>query len=135
MGCACEGKPSKWYFMSSCRFSFCVSICEKRCNSDFLGRMAVDEKVPRLDERGLLGQLVNRNPAVAQDSLLAVYEGDGALARAGVPVAVVQSDAAGGAAQVVMSMARFMLGPSTTAISCSLPSIPTSPLHRSCWCS
>jgi hypothetical protein len=38
IGCAVDGKLSKWYFMSSCRFSFCVSICENLVSSGLVGR-------------------------------------------------------------------------------------------------
>ncbi len=46
--------------------------------------LTVDEQVGDLEERGLLGQLVDRVAAVEQDALAAVDVGDGRLARRGV---------------------------------------------------
>ncbi len=56
------------------------------------GQVAVDEQVADLGEGGLLGDLLDRIAAIAQDAALAVDEGDGALAGAGVAVAGVVGD-------------------------------------------
>src|SRR6185503_4924972 len=58
------------------------------------GQVAVDEEVADLGEGGLLGDLLDPVAAVAQDALLAVDEGDRALAGAGVAVAGVEGDGA-----------------------------------------
>src|SRR5262249_25608982 len=59
-----------------------------------VGQMAVHQEVGDLGETRRL-ELLDRIAAVAQDALVAVDEGDGALARPGVAVAVVKSDRAG----------------------------------------
>ena len=55
-------------------------------------QLAHDDQVGNLDEGGLLSKLLDRDAAVAQDSLLAVNEGDLAFARAGVSVPVIEGD-------------------------------------------
>src|SRR4029077_15088245 len=52
-------------------------------------QFAVDQQVADLDEIRLLGQLLNRVAAVAQDARVAVDVGDGALGRGGVDEAFV----------------------------------------------
>jgi hypothetical protein len=59
------------------------------------GQAAEDDQPRGLDERGLAGDLLDRNAAVTQDAGVAVDEGDGRLARAGVAVAVIEGDVAG----------------------------------------
>ena len=59
------------------------------------GQLAVDQQVADLDERRLLGELVDRNAAVTQDAGVAVDVGDGALASGGVDEAVVERGEAG----------------------------------------
>nr|CRL73585.1 hypothetical protein CPGR_01123 [Mycolicibacter nonchromogenicus] len=59
------------------------------------GQFAVDQQVADLDEGRLLGQLLNRVAAVAQDARVPVDVGDGALDRRGVGVAVVERGVAG----------------------------------------
>ncbi len=58
-------------------------------------QMAVDQQIGRFDERGFLGQLLNRDAAIPQHPLLAVDERDRAAARAGVGIAVVERDQPG----------------------------------------
>jgi hypothetical protein len=53
-------------------------------------QLALDQQPRHLEERALLGQFLDRVPAVPQDAALAVDEGDGALARAGVAEARVE---------------------------------------------
>jgi hypothetical protein len=61
---------------------------------DLLARrqLPVDQQVRDLEEVAALGQLLDRVAAVAQDALLAVDEGDGGAAGAGVGVAWVERD-------------------------------------------
>lgn len=59
------------------------------------GEFAVDDEVGGLDEGGVLGDLFDGDAAVAEDAFFAVYEGDGALAGAGVGVAVIEGDETG----------------------------------------
>ena len=67
----------------------------------FLARQfAVDDEVGGLDEIAVPGELVDRITAVAQDAVVAIQEGDGALARAGVAVALVVKNIAGVLAEV-----------------------------------
>ena len=54
-----------------------------------IGQVAVDDKVCGLDEVAVVGQLLDRYPPVPQDAGVAIKEGDGALAGAGVAVALV----------------------------------------------
>ena len=58
-------------------------------------QIAVDQQVGDLRELGMLGQLLDRIPAVAEDALLAVDIGDGARAGARVAVAQIEGDGAG----------------------------------------
>ncbi len=58
-------------------------------------QLAVDQQVGHLDEGGLLGQLLDGVPAVAQDAGVTVDVGDRALARGGVDEAGVVGDGAG----------------------------------------
>ncbi len=61
-----------------------------------LGRQfPVDQQIADFDEVRLLGELLDRIPAVAQDSRVAVDVGDGALGRGGVDEAFVESRVAG----------------------------------------
>jgi hypothetical protein len=53
-------------------------------------QLAVDQQVAHLDERRLLGKLLDRDSAVAQDPGIAVDVGDRALARGGVDEAVIE---------------------------------------------
>src|SRR6185369_3823326 len=57
-------------------------------------QVAVDQQEAHLREPRLAGDLFDGVAAVAQDPLLAVDEGDGALAGAGVAVALVERDRA-----------------------------------------
>ena len=79
---------------------FSVSSWENRLRCAGGRQLAVDDQVGRLDEGGVLGQLLDRIAAVAEDAGLAVDEGDGALAGAGVAVALVVGDVAGVGAQI-----------------------------------
>ena len=81
IGCAVDGKPSKKCFMSSWMSEWRVSSVEKRLSSLLVRQVPVDEQVRRLDERRLLGELLDRDAAVAEDALLAVEERDRALRR------------------------------------------------------
>ena len=74
------------------------------------GELAVDEKVCRLDEIGLLGEFFDAVAAIAEDALLAVDEGDLGLAGAGVGVAVVEGDVAGLVAQLADVDPAFAFG-------------------------
>ena len=58
-------------------------------------QFAVDQQVADLDERRLLGELLDRVAAVAQDARVAVDVGDGALGGGGVDEAVVEGGVAG----------------------------------------
>ena len=58
-------------------------------------QLPVGQQVGHLHEARVLGELLDRDAAVAQDALLAVDEGDRALARARVRVAGVEGDVAG----------------------------------------
>ncbi len=55
-------------------------------------QLAVEQQVADLGKGRMLGDLLDRVTAVAQDALFAVDEGDRALAAAGVAVAVVERD-------------------------------------------
>jgi hypothetical protein len=55
----------------------------------------VDQQVRDLEKRALLGELLDRVPAIAQDALLAVDERDRALAGARVRIARIEGDVAG----------------------------------------
>ena len=62
----------------------------------FLGRQfAVDQQIADLDEVRLLGELLDRVAAVAQDARVAVDVGDGALGGGGVDEAFVEGGVAG----------------------------------------
>ena len=64
-----------------------------------LGRgreLAVDDEVRGLNKIAVVRQLLDRVTAVAEDAIVAVEEGDLALARAGVAVTLVVGDVAGG---------------------------------------
>jgi hypothetical protein len=52
-------------------------------------QLAHDNQVRHLDERGFLRQFLDRDAPVTQDALLPINERDLALARAGIPVAIV----------------------------------------------
>src|SRR6185437_8518054 len=58
-------------------------------------QLTVDQQVGRLDEGGLLGELLDRVAAVAQDARVTVDVGDGGLARGRVDEADVEGDVAG----------------------------------------
>ena len=62
-------------------------------------QFAVDQQIGHLDEHGLADQLLNRNPPVAENPLLAVDEGDAAVAGGGVHEARVKRDVTGFTAQ------------------------------------
>jgi len=55
---------------------------------------AVDQQQGRLDERGMFGQLLDWNPAILEDAVLAIDESDRRQSRTRVAVAVVQGDIA-----------------------------------------
>ena len=62
-------------------------------------QFAVDQQIGYLDEHGLADQLLDRNPPVAENPLLAVDEGDAAVAGGGVHEARVKRDVTGFTAQ------------------------------------
>jgi hypothetical protein len=64
------------------------------CASWALGSLLVQQQPHDLDEVTARGELFDRVAGVTQDALLAVEEGDGALAGAGVRVAGVEGDVA-----------------------------------------
>jgi hypothetical protein len=72
------------------RSSCCERSLEKRWS--FLQRceLSVDDQESGLHERRLLGQLLDRNPAVAQDALFSIDKGDGAPTGTGVPIAAIE---------------------------------------------
>ena len=75
-----------------------------------LGRQfPVDQQIADFDEVRLLGELLDRIPAVAQDARVAVDVGDGALGRGGVDEAFVESRVAGLGQQ--RTQARFRRTP------------------------
>jgi len=74
------------------------------------GQLAVDEQVGRLDEVGLLGQVLDGVAAVAEDALFAVDERDLGLAGPGVGITVVEGDVARLVAQLADVDAAFLLG-------------------------
>ena len=76
-----------------------MSRSEKSRSWASLGRSAVHEQVGRLGEEGLFGQILDGDAPVAQDTLVAVDEGDVALAGTRIAVARVQGDIAGVVAQ------------------------------------
>src|SRR5260221_9375180 len=61
---------------------------------DLVRELAVDQQVRRLDEVRVLGELLDRITAVAQDALLAIEIRDRARRRARVHVAAVERDVA-----------------------------------------
>ena len=63
-------------------------------------QLALDEEPCHLEEGALVGELLDGIPAIPQDAFLAVNEGDGALARAGVAEARIERDRAGLVAQL-----------------------------------
>jgi hypothetical protein len=71
---------------------------------------APDQQQGDFDERGFLRQLLDGNAAVTQNPFFTVDERDGAFARTGVAVAVVERDAAGFAAQLRDVNATFLFG-------------------------
>src|SRR6266496_3163303 len=78
-----------------------------------LGRqLAPDQEVARLEERRVvtLDELLDGNPAVAQDVGVAVDVGDRRLARSGVDEAVVERDEAGSGPQLRDVDGGFVLG-------------------------
>ena len=74
------------------------------------GQLAVDEEPRRFEERSVLGELLDRDAAVAQDAGLAVEEGDRGLRGAGVHVAVVEGDEPGLGAQLRNVDTEFVFG-------------------------
>ncbi|MGX1369881.1 hypothetical protein RKD19_005240 [Streptomyces canus] len=58
-------------------------------------KLTVDQEVGDLQERGALGQLLDRVAAVPEDAGLAVEVGDGGFIGGGVAVAAVQGDQTG----------------------------------------
>ena len=65
-----------------------------------VGQIPVDEQVGHLHEGRLLGQILDAVPAVAQDALLAVEEGDAAQGRTGVLESAVERDESGLSAEL-----------------------------------
>jgi len=64
-----------------------------------VGQLTVDQQIADVGESRLLGDLFDRVAAIPQDPLLAVDEGDRALARTGVAVPGIERDGAGLLAQ------------------------------------
>ena len=83
----------------------------------------MDQQVGDLEEVGLLGQLLDGVAAVLEDALLAVDEGDRALARGGVDEAGVVGREARAASSSVLIWPRSaaLMVPSVIGISYSLP--------------
>ena len=65
-----------------------------------VGQVTVDEQVGHLHEGRLLGQILDAVPAVAQDALLAVEEGDAAQGRTGVLESAIERDESGLSAEL-----------------------------------
>src|SRR6185436_16450964 len=74
-------------------------------------QLAVEQQPRDLEEGALLGELLDRVSAVAQDPLLAVDEADGGAARPGVAVAGVERDQARVLAQARDVDRALVLGP------------------------
>ena len=74
------------------------------------GQLAVDQQVAGLDERRVLGQLVDRVAAVAQDAGVTVDVGDRRRARRGVGETRVEGDEIGGRQQLADVRAGRPLG-------------------------
>jgi hypothetical protein len=75
-----------------------------------VGQLAVEEQVGHFHERAGLGQRVDVIPAVAQDPLLAIEEGDAALTGAGVAEAGIVGDQAGVGPQLADIDRAFLFG-------------------------
>ena len=75
------------------------------------GRIQSGAGIQRVEEAALLGELLDRDPAVAQDSPVTVDERDGAATGAGVREARVQRDQADRAPQLANVDPAFALGP------------------------
>ena len=74
-----------WCFWPSCSNS--LRGQQRRLNwssSSLLGQAAEDQQPGHLDEIRLLGELLDGNPPIAEDALVAVDKGDAALADAGI---------------------------------------------------
>ena len=122
MGWAAGGKPSKWCFMSSCRFSFCVSRSGKFLQLRLRGQLPIYHQVGGLDETGFDRPVPQSECRGSAGCLLAVDECDGAPAGAGVGVAIVQGDVAGRVAQAEISTAFSRSVPVTMGRSNAFPS-------------
>jgi hypothetical protein len=75
-----------------------------------VGQVPVDQQVGDLDEGRLLGRLLDRDAAVAQDAALAVQEGDRALGGRRVHVRGVERHVPGLRAQLADIEAVFVFG-------------------------
>ncbi len=73
-------------------------------------QLAVDQQIAHLEERAVLGQLFDGEAAIAEDALLAIDEGDLALAAAGVAVARVHGDETGFTAELLAIDGAFAFG-------------------------
>ncbi len=76
----------------------------------FGGQSAPDHQPGGFDEGAVLGQLLDRDAAIAQDTLVAVDVGDGGLAGTGVAIPVVQGDVARAVAQRADVERQFVFG-------------------------
>ena len=72
-------------------------------------QLAVHQQPRHLEERALLRELFNRIAAIAQDALLAIDEGDRALARTRVAITRIERDQAGGRTQLADVGCGFVL--------------------------
>ena len=73
------------------------------------GQLAPDEQLSRLDERAVLGEILDGVAAVAEDALVTVDERDARLARARVAVPVVEGDVPGLRAELADVDGRLVL--------------------------
>ena len=74
------------------------------------GQLTVDQQVADLDEGRFLGELLNRNTAIAQDAGVTVDVGDGAFAGRGVDEAVVECGESGLGQQIAQRNAVISFG-------------------------
>jgi hypothetical protein len=75
-----------------------------------VGQVAEYQEPHDLDEARMLGELLDRDAPVAEDPLLAVDEGDTALARTGIPKAGIEGDQAGAVAELGNIQGLLALG-------------------------
>jgi len=75
------------------------------------GQPAPDDQPSSFYESAVLGQLLDRDATVAQNTFVAVDVGDGGLAGTGVTVPVVQGNVAGAVAQRANVDPEFVFGP------------------------